>query len=567
MALARDGYRCAECGESEPSLLDVHHRVPRSAGGSDDPANLLTLCDGCHGRRHPNLQVSLSRRMIERWAIRLARWLDVSRELPDEISALSSGLRLFGVERMRAGQLDAVLAALRGENVLVVRPTGSGKTLCFQLPAVMRSGTTLVLSPLKALMSDQIAELQRKKVPGTYINSDLNHAEKRQRYDLLDHGAWKFLYCAPERFGEKVKSDEVARLARMRPAFLVVDEAHCVSRWGDDFRPDYSRIAEIRRSLGNPPVLAFTATAGTKMQDSILESLEIDGETTRLVTGADRPNIALVRHSIGSDIRDSKQLSLRAILIARLVEGVDSGKAMIFVPTVKVGEALKKALREVSLDLPFYHSNLSPPYEREQILQRFTGRLEPELRAVICTNAFGMGIDVADVRLVVSWQHPASVEDYLQEFGRAGRDGEPAVAVLLSDPERDSRLLEFMAEKSVEQAVADGRIDAGLANDRKTAKSEQIADMSTLVTNQHRCFREGLLEYLVGPKVRVRRSVTRRLLDWIFSQRTRLRSATFCCEACDSERAARLLGLPRHPGQVRARRRPSREKWTAEQTS
>jgi ATP-dependent DNA helicase RecQ len=210
-------------------------------GGSDDPANLITLCDGCHATHHPNLQIKLSRRLIERWSLRLVRWLDRNGEIAKAATNLSPALRLFGLERFREGQLPVVLAALAGRSVLLVSPTGSGKSLCFQLPSVLRPGTAIVISPLKALMSDQISELQRKKLPGTFINSDIDQEEKSARYELLANSAFKFLYVAPERFAVRDKS-EVERLKSMRPNFLVVDEAHCIDRWGDDFRPDYSRL-------------------------------------------------------------------------------------------------------------------------------------------------------------------------------------------------------------------------------------------------------------------------------------------------------------------------------------
>jgi ATP-dependent DNA helicase RecQ len=550
IALARDDFRCADCEESERALLDVHHRVPRSAGGGDEPANLLTLCDGCHAARHPNLQVSLARVMIERWGMRLARWLDVQRQLPDEIAALPAALRLFGKERLREGQLDAVLAALRGESVLVVRPTGAGKTLCFQLPAVMRQGPTFVLSPLKALMKDQVAELQRRKLPATFINGDLGPAEKRGRYDLLQSGALKFLYCTPERFGDKVRTEEVAELVQSRPVFLVVDEAHCINRWGDDFRPDYGRIAEIRAALCDPPILAFTATAGRVMQGQILDSLRVP-DATRLVTGADRPNIALVRHHLpydarpGESAKEHAQMTAGAELIARLIANVEAGKAMVFVPTVKIGERLQSALRTRGLDLPFYHSGLGTANQRDLIIGRFTGRLEPPLDAVICTNAFGMGIDVPDVRLVVNWQHPASVEDYLQEFGRAGRDGEPALAVVLTSGDRDARLLTWMADKTIEKALVENRITSEVAADRRHAKHRQINTMNRLAVDQATCFRRALLDELVGPRMKQARTLARRLLDRIFSQRVSAKAAPFCCDACNPRAAARVLGFGR----------------------
>ena len=446
--LVRDGRRCADCSAVERAAdLDIHHLVPRSAGGSDEPSNLITLCDGCHGARHPNLQVSLSRRMIERWAFRLVRVLDRQHEFPEELQGLPAALRLLGVERLREGQLEVISAALRGESVLAVRPTGSGKTLCFQLPALLSSGPTIVLSPLKALMKDQVAELQRLKLPGSFINGDLSPDEKEARYQLLDAGTLKFLYCTPERFNsERVRAAEVERITRMRPSFLVVDEAHCVNRWGDDFRPDYAAIAEIREKLGNPPVIALTATAGPQARDDILESLGVP-DAKRVISDVDRPNIALIRHDMPGDVRSPVQVQERAKLIASLIGNLKSGKAMIFVPTVRIGEALRAALATEGLELPFYHSKLGTPNERDVIIGQFTGRLDPPLPAVICTNAFGMGMDVPDVRLVVNWQHPSSVEDYLQEFGRAGRDGKGAVALLLTDNGQEVGLLEFMAKK------------------------------------------------------------------------------------------------------------------------
>lgn len=178
---------------------DVHHLLPRSMGGSDEPSNLVALCDGCHASHHPNLAGGLARRALEYWAVRLALWLD--RQGPiSEASHLGPALRLFGLRRFRSGQLPIVLAALSGKSVLVVSPTGSGKTLCFQLPAVLRHRVSLVVSPLKALMAEQVSDLLRKKIPATFINSDLSQEEKRLRFGLLADNAIKLLYIAPERF-------------------------------------------------------------------------------------------------------------------------------------------------------------------------------------------------------------------------------------------------------------------------------------------------------------------------------------------------------------------------------
>jgi ATP-dependent DNA helicase RecQ len=533
--LARDGFHCQDCSDQvDRSELDAHHLVPRAMGGTDEPSNLVTLCDGCHARRHPNLQVSLSRRMIERWAIRIARLLDSERELPDQLPAIGTALRLLGKSRFREGQLDAVLAALRGESVLVVRPTGSGKSLCFQVPALLTSGTTFVLSPLKALMKDQVVELQRLKLPSTFINGDLGPAEKKARYELLEQGSLRFLYCTPERFNPaRVLPDEVARLAQARAAFLAVDEAHCVDRWGRDFRPDYGRIADIRALLGNPPVLAFTATAGADAQTRILESLGLP-TARRLVTGADRSNIGLIRHEASGDIRSSSSVRTRAKFIANLVRNVRRGKTMIFVPTVKIGETLQSSLALEGLELPFYHSKLGTANERDMLIGRFTGRLEPALDAVICTNAFGMGIDVPNVRLVINWQHPASVEDYLQVFGRAGRDGKPALAVLLTDSGQETNLLKFMARKT-----------AGASSGTRAAALEtRLAEIDRIsaVVRRPGCFRRGLLE-LLGADRSSRTSLSRRLLERVFSRKARVAKPSFCCDFCDPQKARHALAV------------------------
>jgi ATP-dependent DNA helicase RecQ len=183
--LHRDNYRCAECGTPcGATEADVHHLLPRSAGGTDEPSNLVTLCDGCM-LHHPKLAGRLARRVMEKWAVKLALWLDRHGTISETSRAYGSALRLFGLERFRDGQLPVVEAALRGNSVLVVSPTGFGKTLCFQLPTLLRPGLSVVVSPLKALMGEQVSTLLRRKIPSTFVNSDLDSAEKRVRYELL----------------------------------------------------------------------------------------------------------------------------------------------------------------------------------------------------------------------------------------------------------------------------------------------------------------------------------------------------------------------------------------------
>jgi ATP-dependent DNA helicase RecQ len=546
IVLERDGWRCRECGEQAPrGELDVHHLIPRSAGGEDVASNCVTLCDGCHAGRHPNQQVTLARRTIERWAIALARFIDRGRELPEETRALDAGLRLFGVSRFREKQLDAVLGALRGESQLVIAPTGGGKSLCFQLAAILKGQpTTFVLSPLKTLMVDQTSSLHERKLPATFINSDISGEEKRQRYELLAQDALALIYMAPERFGNRVKAQEVEWLLERRPSFLVVDEAHLIDRWGEDFRTDYSRIAEIRRRLGDPPVIACTATAGVDTQQRILHSLEIP-DARVLVSGVDRPNIALVRLE---EWRDQHRARIVAALLAKI-----TGRVMIFIPSKKVGREAQAALAAAGWDLPLFHGELDK-LERDHLQSRFSGRIDPPLNALITTSAFSMGVDIPDVRLVVHWQHPASAEDYLQELGRAGRDGKPALALVFTRGAKDVGLLKWMAERNAEEVLDSGRRTSGEAAEVLAGRVRRIDEMSTLARRTDRCFRAGLLEVLQGPRRRQRRGLARWLLDIVFSSRPRAEHAGACCDHCEPELVKRIRAGAYAPGERLTRR-------------
>ena len=532
IVLQRDGFVCQSCGqEVERAEADVHHLVPRSSGGTDHPSNLITLCDGCHAVRHPNLQGRLARRMIERWGLKLAKWLDRKHELDDIPESIGSAMRLLGASRFRDRQLDVIMAALRGESVLFVSPTGSGKSLCFQIPVLLKNGFGVVISPLKALMNSQVSGLTEKQIPATFINGDLDPDEKKIRYQWMRDQAVKFVFCTPERFDtDMVRPKEVAEIATARPQFLIVDEAHCIDRWGADFRPNYGRLGGVRRTLGSPPVLAFTATAGLPAQRRILHSLDIP-DARVIVTGVDRPNIALARLP---DLSDAERFRLIAELLGRLT----SGRAMIFVPTVKVGNLVQSGLAGHDLDIPFYHSNMGTPNERDTLLGRFTGRLDPPLQTVICTNAFGMGLDLRDVRLVIHWQHPASIEDYLQEFGRAGRDGKPSVAVLFTRRTDDVKLLRFMAEKTIELA----RLDPETRDEALAAKREAIQQMSTRATSRNGCFRASIVEYFEGPRTSSRRSLAARIVNWIFSRSERVERISACCDHCDQVRSDSVGG-------------------------
>lgn len=503
------------------SAAHIHHVLPRKLGGSNAADNLVTLCEGCHSLIHPNLQASLARRTIERWAWRLARLLNRKDIAEANGAKLGAILRLLGVRRLRPGQLGVILAAMRGEDILMVSPTGSGKSICFQVPSLANPGHAYVIEPLKALMVDQVASLHRKSIPASFMNGDLARQEKLIRYTLLKKRALKFLYCSPERFNPKmVRLEEVTKLIASRPSFLVVDEAHCVDKWGQDFRPDYGRLSEVRRQLGNPPVLAFTATASAETRKRILHSLNIPN-AKEFLFDVDRPNIVLIRLEESSE---PKRLDGIASLISASARA-SGGKSMIFAPTKNIGEMLCRELKARQIDAPFYHGRLKPS-EREFIQQRFMGTIEPRTQTIVCTNAFGMGIDIPDVRLVVHWQHPMSVEDYLQEFGRAGRDGKKSLAALFVRGKNDVGLLEYMIDKTL-QTLKLPEDQKGAIKEFKKKNLQKISEMS----QSRECFRRQINREFGLPDLQ-KLTLSHRILAAIFSEQAKVQERHECCEIC-----------------------------------
>ncbi|MEM0963146.1 MAG: RecQ family ATP-dependent DNA helicase, partial [Bacteroidota bacterium] len=339
----------------------------------------------------------------------------------------------FGFDALRPGQHDALRSVLDKRDTLVVMPTGAGKSLIYQLAALLQpSGITVVVSPLIALMKDQVDGLRARGISAAYVNSSQTAAERQQVLASLRAGELSLVYAAPERlrlasFQRTLRDAEVALLA--------VDEAHCVSQWGHDFRPDYLALATARRQMGGPPCVALTATATPRVQDDIAEQLDLD-HPARLVTGFNRPNLRFeVRSTATADL---KRRSLRAFLQGRAEE-----PGLIYAATRKDTEALAAFVRdEVGRPCEAYHAGL-PDAERAHVQEQFiSGRLD----TVVATNAFGMGVDRGDVRFVAHWSIPSDLESYYQEAGRAGRDGEPATAVLFYAPQ-DRQLKEWFIEQ------------------------------------------------------------------------------------------------------------------------
>ncbi len=367
--------------------------------------------------------------------------------------------RHFGHREFRPGQEEIVRAVLAGRDVLAVMPTGSGKSLGYQLPALLLPGVTLVVSPLIALMKDQVDELNRKGIRAAALHSLASSGQKRAAIADARSGALRLLYVAPERFAS---ASFLQDLQDLRLSLFAVDEAHCVSEWGHDFRPDYRRLPEAaalcRRAdgaSGRPPVIAFTATATPEVREDILALLGLANPEV-FVAGFDRPNISF-------DVRRvSGELEKRALL-PELVAG---RRALIYAATRKSTERAAEALRAAGRDAQAYHAGLDEA-ERSRVQNGFAAGRIP----VVCaTNAFGMGIDRPDVEAVVHFEIPGSLEAYYQEIGRGGRDGRPARATLLWNYV-DVRTREFFIEKEDDEADL-WRPKANLDSEQRERKRE-----------------------------------------------------------------------------------------------
>ncbi len=340
-------------------------------------------------------------------------------------SALLSLERVFRHKSLRRGQERVILAALNDRDVLGVMPTGAGKSLTFQLPAVMQTGLTLVVSPLIALMKDQVESLQSKGIAAAMLNS--SQSETQQRAVLENLRGLKLLYLAPER----LKSDAVLKALRpLKLSRLVVDEAHCVSQWGHDFRPDYLKLGEIRATLGNPPVSALTATATLPVQRDILAVLGM-GDAETVVTGFDRDN--LIYRVVPVPGEAAKREALKTLL-ERLPK-----PGLIYVGTRREAEELSGLVQSWGVRASHYHGAREQA-ERNAVQDAFqSGKLE----VIVATNAFGMGVDKQNVRFVIHYRLPGTLEAFYQEAGRAGRDGKPSRCVLLFDTEDKNLQVHF----------------------------------------------------------------------------------------------------------------------------
>jgi ATP-dependent DNA helicase RecQ len=335
----------------------------------------------------------------------------------------------FGIARFREGQRDVIESIMAGRHTLVVMPTGGGKSLCYQLPALLLEGVTLVVSPLIALMKDQVDALTDLGLPATFVNSSLEGREQSRRLREVAAGRIKLLFVAPERF----RSDAFWEALESTPvALLAVDEAHCISQWGHDFRPDYAALGAVRERLGHPVTVALTATATPKVRDDIKAQLRIE-EARTFLSGFERENLFLEVYK--ADSRVDKLRRLRALLESTGPSGI------VYCQTRKAVEEVAEHLAGGRFKVGYYHGGLTDE-QRVAVQDDF---MDGAVEVLVATNAFGMGVDKADIRAIVHYQIPGSLEAYYQEAGRAGRDGEPAHCLLLYSY-ADRRVLDFFIE-------------------------------------------------------------------------------------------------------------------------
>lgn len=320
----------------------------------------------------------------------------------------------FGYASFRPGQKEAVEAAMNNCHSLVMLPTGTGKTLCYQLPSYMKSGHTLIVTPLLSLMEDQVENMRKNGEKSVIaLNSFLSYKEKNQALNSLQE--YKFIFTSPEMLQQE---PVIRRLKDLSLTLMVVDEAHCISHWGMDFRPDYLKLGEIRKALRNPLTMALTATAVSKVRAEIIRSLNIDTNLKEIVYSVDRPDIQLRVQRIDGH-KEARLLEL----ISQL-----QGSGVVYFSSKKKADQTAALIRkELNLSAESYHSDLSPTDKRKTQAQFIHDRIQ-----IICaTSAFGMGIDKADIRFVIHYHLPSSPEMYLQEIGRCSRDGKGGVACLL----------------------------------------------------------------------------------------------------------------------------------------
>lgn len=400
--------------------------------------------------------------------------IDKGKKMSDKLSVLKD---YFGHDSFRDGQEQIVDALLDGRDALCIMPTGAGKSMCYQIPALLFDGVTIVVSPLISLMKDQVGSLVQSGVPAAYINSSLSYPQFLRVLSNVEHGKYKIIYVAPERL---LTDGFLDTCKKIKISMVAVDEAHCVSQWGQDFRPSYLKIISFVESLANRPIIgAFTATATNDVKEDIKKILRLENPF-EITTGFDRPNLFF--GVIKSSSKDEKLIDL--------IRERGDRSGIVYCATRKNVEAVCELLCDNGFSAARYHAGLDE-YERRKNQEDF---VFDRKNIMVATNAFGMGIDKSNVTYVIHYNMPKNIESYYQEAGRAGRDGGEADCILLYSP-KDVRLNRFMIENSE-------------GNDELTIEeNEQIRERDferlkymTFYSTTNDCLRGFILRYFGGEK-------------------------------------------------------------------
>lgn len=392
----------------------------------------------------------------------------------------------FGYESFLPGQEKAIDNILAGQDTLVVLPTGGGKSLIYQLPALVLEGITIVISPLIALMKDQVDSLERVGIPATFINSSISPDETERRLAGIRSGVYKIIYIAPERFYNQAF---MAELKKIKVSLFAIDEAHCISQWGHDFRPSYMRLKDAIRFVGSPTVVALTATATPEVRDDIIKQLNIADADT-VITGFARPNLqfAVVPTANGQKMES---------IVNLLTSNSEMGSGIVYVGTRSKADELVEALTDNDIKAVVYHAGMDAS-SRDWVQEQF---MRGEAQVVVATNAFGLGINKKDIRFVIHHDLPGTVEAYYQEAGRAGRDGKQSFCLLFYH-QQDRYLREFFIKgdnpsPEIIQEIYDFLLRrAGLEADEKASILITYAEISQSLS-------ESVPEMAIGTALKI----------------------------------------------------------------